>query len=444
MNDMADTLGKLFSEQLAQIETLREQALHDALTGLNNREGFDRRLKAELESQESIKQGSLLLLKLQDFGAINQQHGRALGDALLRLVTVEFKELVSRYEGSFAARRSGADFSLFFPSVTDEAMDELAGQLLAKLRGTQKMKQLLRDDLIHIGVAGVKEDDDTRSLLSKADMALSQAQSRGVSSWQRFANLSSAEALQEVRQASEWLSIIQQVIQDKSIELHVQPVIDLQGKDIIHHQILVRIRVADRLVVAGVFLPMATRFGLMVQLDRLIVENIFTALSRRESGESRFSMSLSEAALSDKVFMEWFESKLANFRRVSQQLMIEVSEHVVNANEPALKALCTLASKYGAKVAIERFGGSSVPFSYLQRIAINAIKVDHSFVRDLDSNPENQLFLRSAIQLAHSQSIQVIAVGVESEAELASLTQLGMDAAMGYHLGRPDESPLFK
>ncbi len=437
MNSMADTLGKVFSEQLAQIETLREQALHDALTGLNNREGFDRRLKAELESQESVKHGSLLLIKLQDFGAINQQHGRAYGDALLHLVAAELKELMSKHEGSFAARRAGPDFSLFLPGLSDEAMDDLADKLLVGLRGLQKFKQLLNDDLIHMGIAGVREDDDTRSLLSKADMALSQAQNRGVSSWQRFANLGASAALAEVRQASEWLSILRGVLQEQALVLHLQPVFDLQKDELLHQQVLVRIELADKLVVAGVFLPMAVRFGLMVEFDRLIVEKVISTLAPQNEIPP-FSISLSEAALTDSAFMAWFEARLARAPEVAKSMMVEVSEHVVNANEDALKDLCSLAAKHGVRVAIERFGGSSVPFSYLRRIEVDAIKVDHSFVRDLDQNPDNQLFLRSAIQLAHSQAIQVIAVGVESPAELECLKNLGMDAAMGYHLGRPE------
>jgi len=123
------------------------------------------------------------------------------------------------------------------------------------------------------------------------------------------------------------------------------------------------------------------------------------------------------------------------------QLIFEVPEHIVNYTEPALIRLCELAKRCHFEISIERFGASSVPFSYLQRIAVNVIKVDQSFIRGVQENQANQFFLKTAIQIAHSQGIKIVAVGVESEAEWLTLKELGMDGAMGYYLAKPEAIP---
>ena len=118
-------------------------------------------------------------------------------------------------------------------------------------------------------------------------------------------------------------------------------------------------------------------------------------------------------------------------------------EHAIHYNEEALKRRSTLSRKHDFKLSIDRFGSSSVPFSYLQRIGLDIIKLDHGFIRDIQDNQSDQFFLHSAVQIAHSQEIQVMAVGVESEQEWNVLKGLGLDGAMGYYLGRPTANDMF-
>jgi EAL domain-containing protein (putative c-di-GMP-specific phosphodiesterase class I) len=141
--------------------------------------------------------------------------------------------------------------------------------------------------------------------------------------------------------------------------------------------------------------------------------------------------------------MSWLEDQLQGHPKVAFNLMFEVSEHIVNYNESALLALSEMAKQYGFRISIERFGVSSASFSYLQRIPIDVVKVDHSFIRDIQDNQVNQFFLRSAVQLAHGQSIKMIAVGVEAEDEWDMLKSIGLDGAMGYYLEKPKVNSLF-
>jgi diguanylate cyclase (GGDEF)-like protein len=442
MNNMGDKLGRVFKQQLDLIETLRAKSFIDTLTGLSNREGFDSRLKAELESQQRTGQGCLLLVQLSDFSKINQAHGRALGDELLTTVASVLAAIIKQHSGSFAARRSGVDFSVFLPGLMSDAVDDFAVKLLPGLNGLPILKQLLRDDVIHLGLACVESDDNAQQLLSKADMALRQAQTHSVSAWQRYANIESADLSSEVHQANEWHTILKQVLADRSVSLHTQPVVDFQNKSLLYYQVLARIDVDDKLVVAGLFLPMAERFQLMIPFDRMVIEKVLQSLKLRQDGIA-YCVTLSESSMADEQFLAWLNETLLSFKALAGRLIFEVSEHTIHHNEDALKYLCDLSTKYDFKLSVDRFGSSSVPFSYLQRIGLDIIKLDHGFIRDIQNHQSDQFFLHSAVQIAHSQEIQVMAVGVESEQEWNILKDLGLDGAMGYYLGRPTANDIF-
>lgn len=442
MNNMGDKLGRVFKQQLGLIETLRAKSFIDTLTGLSNREGFDSRLKAELESQQGTEQGCLLLIQLSDFNEINQVHGRALGDELITKVASVLLVIIKQHSGSFAARRSGVDFSVFLPGLMNDAVDEFATKLLADLNALPIVKQLLRDDVIHMGLSYVEPDDNAQQALAKADMALRQAQRNSISAWQRYANIESVDLSSEVRQANEWHAIIKQVLADRSVSLHTQPVVDIRTKKLLYNQVLARIDVDDKLAVAGLFIPMAERFQLMTPFDQMVIEKVLHSLSLRHDGVA-YCVTLSESSMADTQFLKWLDQTLISFKALAGRLIFEVSEHSIHDHEEALMSLSALSTKYDFKLSVDRFGSSSVPFSYLQRINLDIIKLDHGFIRDIHDNQSDQFFLHSAVQIAHSQEIQVMAVGVESEQEWAILKDLGLDGAMGYYLGRPTANDIF-
>lgn len=452
MNDMANQLGLVFSEQLHLIESLRAKSFLDELTGLGNREGFDARLKTELDSLKHTGQGSLILVQLNHLSLINDLKGRAEGDQFLCSIADLLKALLGLHAGAFAARRNAGTFSIFLPQAMSGEIDVIVDTLMNQLSSMTEIKQLLRDDCFHMGVACVQSGDTASILLSKVDMALRQAQGKKVSGWQRYAYIESIDANDEVRQANEWRSILQDVLAKRSLKLHTQKVFDKNNK-LYYYQVLSRIQVNDSLIVASLFLPMAERFQLMVPIDQLVMEKVFAAFANGtlviddgvvEVDPPFYCVTLSESALLDARFMGWFDEQLSEYPHVARKLMIEVCEHVVNYNEHALVALSQLAKKHRFKISIERFGVTTASFSYLQRITIDVLKVDHSFIRAIHTNHANQFFLRSAIQLAHGQSIKMIAVGVEVEEEWQSLLSIGLDGAMGYYLERPMANAVFE
>ena len=323
-----------------------------------------------------------------------------------------------------------------------DSVDDFAIKLLAELSELPILKQLLKDDVIHLGLVCADENDTAEQLLSKADMALRQAQGQGVSAWQRYSNIESVDLSSEVHQANEWHGILKQVLIDRSVSLHIQPVVEFTNKSLLYNQVLARIDVDDKLAVAGLFLPMAERFQLMIPFDQMVIEKVLASLMLQKDTYS-YCVTLSESSVADKQFLTWLDEVLLPLKEVAERLIIEISEHAIHYHEDALLRLSALSKKYNFKLSIDRFGSSSVPFSYLQRIGLDIIKLDHGFIRDIHDSQSDQFFLHSAVQIAHSQDIQVVAVGVESEKEWNMLKDLALDGAMGYYLGRPEANDIF-
>jgi len=382
---------------------------------------------------------------------LNDSKGRVEGDRLLKNIATLLENLVNVHQGAFAARRNAADFSVFLPLAISVEIDVIVESLMNEISSLAVIKHLLRDDCFHLGVACVQPGDTANILLSKADMALRQAQGKKLSGWQRYAYIEEIDSNDAVREANEWRRILQEVLANRSLKLHTQKVFD-KNEQLYYYQVLSRIEVDNALIVASLFLPMAERFQLMVPIDQLVMEKVFSALSEGtltlvdnqvSVAPVFYCVTLSESALQDIRFMSWLDDQMDSYPHVASSLMIEVSEHIVNYNESALQGLSQLAKKHHFKISIERFGVTTPSFAYLQRLPIDVLKVDHSFIRAIENNEMNQFFLRSALQLAHSQSIKVIAVGVETESEWNTLKSIGLDGAMGFHLERPAENKVF-
>lgn len=436
MNDMSVKLKRVFDEQLGDIERLRDQTRKDALTGLFNREGFDARLKSDLTDSSVSGVGVLVLVMVNDFGQINIDHGRQEADALLVSVADVLRKLALECRGAYLARRTGAQFSMFLPGVSVDEAEVLAQRLMSKILGLTILRQALRDDWLNVGLAPVNEAETVASLFSKADLALRQAQEKGVSGWRRYASEGGDGFSEEVRQANHWQKILQEVLSSRDITLYEQSVRRLSDNSLSHKQVLSRIEVEGQLIVAATFLPMAKRFGLMVLFDELVVELTLESLAQ-SGGDERYNITLSEAAIADEVFMRWLAEKLEKHKGVLPRVTFEVPEHALGFGEDVLIRLCEMGQRWGFNLCIDRFGVSSIPFTYLQRVKVSALKIDSSFIRNIHLNQENQFFLRAAVQIAHSQNIQVVAIGVETEDELSMVRELGVDAATGYIIQRP-------
>jgi diguanylate cyclase (GGDEF)-like protein len=451
MNSMAEKLGVMFNEQVLLIEQLRQDKFRDELTGLGNRLDFDQRLKAELSSEQSATMGCLILIHVGRFAEYNQQNGRQAGDELLKSVANRLREACRGMSGSFLARRNGSEFAAFIPGLLTVQSESFAESLLKKLTLLRGSHLTTEQHPFHIGMAFSKIGLTTVKLLYNADLSLRQAQEMGVDGWRSQGE----QTLEKIGldSATAWQNIIKQSILTGDISQFYQPVYHLDSDTIMYYQVLSRLFVKGEWTSASIFIPMAERFGLLPELDSLMVQQTLLSLPAyiNTQKENRvvdlFSenipgicLTLSAQSLLHEGFIDKLVKQLKAVPEFCPYLLFELPEQGLLQAMDEWKDFIKQVEHLGCRFSIDRMGVAGVPFTYLDTIPLEALKVDRSYIRDIQQFPDKQFFIRSLMQIAHTRGIKVIAVGVENKEELTMIQQLQMDGVLGYLLARPQKS----
>lgn len=435
MNQMTDDLEQLFSGQAALIAHLRKLNNEDALTGLASRNAFDQRLAVEVVSEEGRRPGALILLQVTGFADFNQYAGRLEADALLVRLAEEVRRFTGRHAGSFAGRRSGAEFAVFVPggAPTDariwgrELVDDL--QSLCGERGGDAAAPMA-EMVVHGGVAGVADDLTVRGLFEAADGALRRAQLEGIS------NCELADSGADVHHGAEdWRTLLEHALDQQNLWLWEQPVVAADDITVLYHQVFSRLLIERTWVRGNVYAPLAERFGLMARLDLMVLERAIRRL--RDEPMITLGVTLGASSVMTQGFAEQAIGLAREAGPTMQRLWIGFPEQALHYHRRQTQSLMVQLRRTGARLLVDRFGVGGIPFSYLRNLSIQALRIDSSFVHGIDRQDDNRFYLESMITIAHGRGVKVLASGVETEAEWRTLKASGVDGATGYHLGRP-------
>lgn len=435
MNRMVQKIKDMFQEQVELTESLYQQSYLDPVTGLSNRRDFDARLEALIKSEAGGGPGAILLLQVTGMQVFNDEFGREAGDQCLQTIAQVLREQTRGCEGAILSRRAGADFCAYVPSLAEDELEPLAEQLFSRSKEIGWLTQSSCTQL-NLGVAYCPVMQRDTPLLSQADLALRQAQQRGTHGWQRY-----TEAAGQQRQGSysagEWRAILRQVVTERRVCLHYQPVYAADGQRILHAEVLCRVEDDGKLINAGVFWPMVERFNLGVELDQLMIEILAKTVKSAGSDSLPLCLNLSPRSVQLPAFVYWLEGFLQQRPLLAARLMFELPEHILETAETATRQFAGRLQACGASLSLDHFGLGTRAFNYLQSLPFACLKVDRSFVQHLDANPDNQFFIRSLVQIAHSCDVKILAEGVETAAEWQQIQALGLDGAQGYYLGSP-------
>lgn len=431
INRMSRKLKIIFHEQLALTESLRAQSFLDPVTSLSNRREFNARLQAVADS-EAGNSGCLMILQIGDFGRYNLQYGHEAGDECLRAVATQLQNLTADVPDAIVSRRAGADFAVYLPRANQEHAKILASQLIAR---TAELALLFQHP-VHIGVACCESLRVNHRLLSEADMALRQAQARGASDWQLY---QSGDIQQIAHEARQWYATLNRVLQNRQVTFHFQPMFRREEREALASEVFCRISVQEKLLSAGIFLPMAERFGMAEAFDRLIIDEIRTR-SEATQCSTPLCINLSPRSVCDADFVDWLSGYLAEQPGFARRLIIETAEYLVRIGDEHVLYLCSMLHRHGARLSLDHFGIHSAAFGYLNSLPLDFLKIDRSFIRDIHLNPDNQFYVQSLVQIAHSCEITILAEGVENMQEWNCLRDLGVDGGQGYLLGRPEST----
>jgi len=432
MNKMSRKLKEIFAEQLKLIENLHVQSYIDQVTNLSNRNHFNALLQTVIDRKEKCD-GVMLLIQASNFIEFNLVHGREKGDQCLRILSDKLKELFSECPEAIIGRRGGIDFAVYLPGFPLERAKQLATLYLKWAEGLDILKA---DNIylpLHIGISFTENIKFGHTLFNEADLALGQAQSNPNNSWKLYHNENSTEA---VLQAREWFQFLNKTIENRNIVFDYQPLFN-RHKTIIASEALCRIKEGENTINAGVFFPMVDRFNLNVSFDEMILEKISGIVI--PDGEYFLTVNISNKTLMKNEFTVWIERFLQKNPILARNIVFEMAEHSAMFNNDSLINFCATVNKYGASFSMDHFGVNSIVFSRIQNLALRYLKIDRTFIKDINENITNQFYVKSLVQIAHSHDVLVYAEGVETEAEWICILDLGLDGAQGYYLCRPSE-----
>ncbi|MBT9569005.1 MAG: EAL domain-containing protein, partial [Thiobacillus sp.] len=395
---------------------------YDTLTGLYNRQGFQRRLAHALTELKGG--GALLLIDLDDFKAINDLAGYSAGDTMIQHMAERLREL--KPVPKLAARLGGDEFVLFFEPLPDAQLLQTARFLCTGDRGRHLATSC-------VGIAVVQPVDTTESLLGHADLALSNARAKGRSNWHLY---NPADGTREsLLDRTEQLAVITDALHDDRLMLFLQPITAIQAGSTSHYEVLLRVRMPDgKILPPAPLIVAAEASGLIREIDLWVLRHTIALIARHPG--LRLAANLSGRSLDNPELPTLLQGMLQEYGVNPQQLILEITE-TATLNLTDAEILLTGIRALGCKLALDDFGVGFSTFQYLKHLPVDYVKIDGSFIRTLDHSEDDRLFVKVLVEAIHGYGKLAVAEYVETPAILQWVTELGVDYAQGYHFGRP-------
>ncbi len=414
-------------------------AEHDVLTGLMARARFLEVLDDEIRLANNTGLPlTLLFIDLDDFKLVNDTHGHLTGDALLRLVADTLRATAG--EGTPVARLGGDEFGILRRGTNAEGAMLFAQLLLDTLGSTPLMAGDAPLRLTaSVGVCVSPEaGQDTQTLLAHADMALSHTKGLGhnrVHLYQR----GDREA-ESMRQTVNWQSLLHEALTQQRVALAFQPMLRVShGSEPLLYEALACLHDRDgRLQSAAHFIHTAEYTGQVADLDLLVLARIADLLDDRRHTDLRVTMNISGRSLGSPGFNDTVEAFLKARAINPHQLIFEITETAAVAEMARASSFIGRMRRLGYRFALDDFGVGFSSFSYLKHLPVDIIKIDGSFIRHLDRNREDEIFVRAILQVARELGLQTVAEYVESQSLYRMLCDMGVDYVQGMFIGKPD------
>lgn len=444
LQNVAAQVGHLIERTSAE-ERIRKLAYFDTLTGLPNRQHFLGKLERALRSaQTQGRRVALLMLDLDRFKYVNESLGHSLGDRLLTLVGerltqgVRWNDLVGRPSELLISRLGGDEFTVLIADLPD-AHDaaRVAERLLDSLAEPIRIG---RQDVFlaaSVGIATYPDDaGNSETLLRCAGGALYAAKRAGSSAYRFYTpGLDSAASARLALEAR-----LRRAIEQHELTVHFQPVRDARSSEVVSVEALARWYDGERWVPPDEFIPIAEDAGLIGRLGELVLRSsCIAAASWRERGAApvRVAVNFSGRQFRLPDLSDTVRAILAETGHGAGQLEIEITESTILQDDEVTLGNLEALRALGVSIALDDFGTGHASVGNLRRFPVDRLKMDKSFVHGLAESTDDRALAQGIIALAHSLRLEVIAEGVETEAQAALLREFGCDQLQGWLLGRP-------
>lgn len=413
---------------------LQRLAIQDPLTGISNRQGFQALMAAELLTHDGDEL-VLGVLDLDNFRRVNDALGHQAGDRLIVQVVARLKAQLE--VGDRLGRLGGDEFALLLDASRPGRAERLADQLMEALAEPYWIDGESLMLGCSLGLARAKVDTDADQLLWLAQIAMRHAKASQGCTWYLYNERVNRSAGNLVDLEGE----LRRALRRDDLELHYQPRLCIETGRIVGMEALVRWPHAERgLLAPDEFIPMAEESGLIVPLGYWVISRALRDMqSLRESGAGELHMAVN---LSFRQFQD--SQLLSTLKRLIYErgvdphwLEFELTETAVMRRSDQVRDTMTALAALGVRFSLDDFGTGFSSFVHLSRLPISLLKIDKSFVDQMNARPQNGRLVRAMIGLAHELGLEVVAEGVEGAAQLGQLRRFGADQVQGYLISKP-------
>lgn len=448
LNDLGEviqlqTASRDVTETMRMRKQLQHDALHDSLTGLPNRKLLQDRLDVALHRARRHEhyRFAVLFLDVDRFKVVNDSLGHLIGDELLIEIASRLRSVAR--PADLAARLGGDEFILLMDDVADlTEVIGLAEKVLATLRDPLHLSSQEVFATVSVGIVmGDATYADASELLRDADIAMYRAKHKGRDGYEVFNSAMHAQAITRLQLETELRRSLLE--HPEEFILHYQPIVDLATAAVQGFETLVRWQHPQRgLVPPNDFIPLAEETGLIVPLSYHLME---TACRQLRTWQDHYpqaqaltiSVNLAAMQLHSPSLLAQIDAILTHTGLNPQSLVLEITESMLIDDIQATLAVLHALRQRSIALSIDDFGTGYSSLSYLYQFPINHLKIDRTFVSQMQTSPHHYKIVETIITLAHQLGFTAIAEGIETEADRHILQQLTCDLGQGYWFGKP-------
>ena len=420
---------------------LEHQALHDHLTGLPNRLMLNQHLEYQLlAAKRNNKNFSLLLMDLDHFKDVNDSLGHAIGDILLINTSKRLTEHIRKSDT--VTRLGGDEFAILLPEANSSEAELIIKNIINSIEKSFVIDGNTINIGISIGIACFPDDGtDATTLMQHADMAMYVAKRNqiGFSHYDESEDFISSNRLTLITD-------LRNALDNDSLKLYFQPQVDIDGLAVIGAEALLRWEHPEYdFIQPEKIVELAEYIRIIHQLSIWVLEKAIEQCSywHQQGEQISIAVNLSVHDLTNTKLCENIDSLLKQYNLESNFLTLEITESGMMENPARSTEVLNTLSSMGINLSIDDFGTGFSSLSYLKQLPVNELKIDKSFIMNMDNDESDVVIVQSTIHLGHNLGLKVIAEGIEHEGLLHLAKQLGCDKYQGYLFGKPQNSEQF-
>ena len=438
-------VGDHKSPQNSIQDRLEYLANYDSLTDLPNKNLLYNRLENAINKAARLNQNMItVFINLDNFKAINHTLGYAKGDEILKEAAERLQAELRDYDT--VARFSGDEFVLLFENIQDEMAAATVAKRISEL--FEKPFHIDSNEITikaNMGISFFPSDgNDPKTLVKNANMAMLRAKEESTTNFQFF----KAEIHEEITQRIQMENSIRKAIQNREFYVEYQPLVDAKSEKIIGAEALVRWNHPELKNIPPLdFIPVAEDTGMILEIGEIVLQNAIRQMQewhQKGHDKLKISINISGVQLLQSNLEETIEKILSNTGFDPSYLQLELTESTLMQNiELASEVLHNFKNK-NIKISIDDFGTGYSSLNYLKKLPIDALKIDQSFIRNIEIDQSDKVIVNTVIAMGHSLGMEVVAEGIEDQKQKQYLQENDCDILQGFLFGRSLDALAFE